>query len=178
MRFSCRFRTSQKDKQCMHAVVILLEMTWVNPFTTQYYVISISTASAVTPDVEHDLINARETGGKASDELKKTPLEENAYKDFYGKQPKLQLKTFSNLRNSNNTKVSGKRCHSKSKKKGNDQESIQSSITSDPRYQWESNNFKIRHLKADMRLLNMVASSRNLDMREVLKHPLGRLPWA
>ena len=23
----------------------------------------------------------------------------------------------------------------------------------------------------------MVASSRNLDMREVLKHPFGRLPW-
>ena len=34
-----------------------------------------------------------------------------------------------------------------SKKKGNDQESIQSSTTPDPGYQWEIDNFKIRHHK-------------------------------
>ena len=35
---------------------------------------------------------------------------------------------------------------SKSKKKGKDQESIQSSTTPDPGYQWESDNFTIRGL--------------------------------
>ena len=36
-------------------------------------------------------------------------------------------------------------------------------------------------LKADRRLfanMVLVATCRNLDMREVLKHPLGPLPWA
>ena len=35
----------------------------------------------------------------------------------------------------------------KSKKKGKDQESIQSSTTPDPGYQWESDNLTIRHHK-------------------------------
>ena len=38
-----------------------------------------------------------------------------------------------------------------SKKKGNDQESIQSSNTPDPGYQWESDNFTIRHHKRGLR---------------------------
>ena len=36
-----------------------------------------------------------------------------------------------------------------SKKKGKDQESIQSSTTPDTGYQWESDNFTIRHHKRD-----------------------------
>ena len=36
---------------------------------------------------------------------------------------------------------------SESKKKDKDQESIQSSTTPDPGYQWESDNFTIRHNK-------------------------------
>ena len=38
-----------------------------------------------------------------------------------------------------------------SKKEGKDQESIQSSTTPDPGYQWESNNVKIRHHKQEPR---------------------------
>ena len=38
-----------------------------------------------------------------------------------------------------------------SKKEGNDQESIQSSKTPDPGYQWESDNFTIRHHKQEPR---------------------------
>ena len=34
-----------------------------------------------------------------------------------------------------------------SKKEGKDQDSIQSSTTPDPGYQWESDNFTIRHHK-------------------------------
>ena len=37
----------------------------------------------------------------------------------------------------------------KSKKEGKDQESIQSSTTPDPGYQWESDNFTIRHHKRE-----------------------------
>ena len=37
------------------------------------------------------------------------------------------------------------------KKEGKDQESIQSSTTSDPGYQWESDHFTIRHHKRELR---------------------------
>ena len=40
---------------------------------------------------------------------------------------------------------------SKSKKKGKDQKSIQSNTTPDPGYQWESDNFTIRHHKREPR---------------------------
>ena len=39
----------------------------------------------------------------------------------------------------------------KSKKEGKGQESIQSSITHDPRYRWESDNVTIRHHKRESR---------------------------
>ena len=45
-------------------------------------------------------------------------------------------------------------CHQEtheSKKEGKDQESIQSSTTPDPGYQWESDNFTIRHHKREPR---------------------------
>ena len=63
----------KKDKQSTQAVVELLETTWVNPFSTQYDIISISTASAAPP-YKHDRINAREKGGKAYDEFQKSHL--------------------------------------------------------------------------------------------------------
>ena len=42
-------------------------------------------------------------------------------------------------------------CSEQSKKEGKDQESIQSSTTPDPGYQWESDNFTIRHHKREPR---------------------------
>ena len=39
----------------------------------------------------------------------------------------------------------------KSKKEDKDQESLQSSTTLDPGYQWESDNFTIRHEKREPR---------------------------
>ena len=41
------------------------------------------------------------------------------------------------------------RLQKQSKKEGTDQESIQSSTTPDPGYQWESDNFTIRHHKRE-----------------------------
>ena len=38
-----------------------------------------------------------------------------------------------------------------SKKDGKDQESIQSSTTPDPRYQWESNKLTVRHHRRGLR---------------------------
>ena len=44
----------------------------------------------------------------------------------------------------------------KSKKEGKDQESIQSSTTPDPGYQWESDNVTIRHHKPSLLFSNIV----------------------
>ena len=41
--------------------------------------------------------------------------------------------------------------HMKVKKKGKDQESIKSSTTPDPGYQWETDNITIRHHKTEQR---------------------------
>ena len=41
--------------------------------------------------------------------------------------------------------------YGQSKKKGKDQESTQSRTTPDPGYQWESDNFTIRHQKRELR---------------------------
>ena len=48
---------------------------------------------------------------------------------------------------SNYDNVSDSSQSRKSKKEGKDQESIQSSTTPDPGYQWESDNVTIRHHK-------------------------------
>ena len=64
----------KKDEQSTQAVINLLESTWVNLFSTQSELISISTASAAPPDVKHDLTVAREKGEKAYDEFKNHAL--------------------------------------------------------------------------------------------------------
>ena len=56
-----------------------------------------------------------ETGRKTYDEFQKLRLEENEYKDFNEKQPKLQLNTFSDLKIQTRQKFLEKRCHSKSR---------------------------------------------------------------
>ena len=68
----------RKDEESTHAVVDLLESTWVNPFSTQSELISISTASAPPADIKHDLIFARKKGEIAYEEFQKSRLDENA----------------------------------------------------------------------------------------------------
>ena len=59
----------------------------MNPFSTQYDLISISTASTAPPDVKDDFINATEKGRKTYNEFQKSRIEKNAHKDFYERQP-------------------------------------------------------------------------------------------
>ena len=59
----------------------------------------------------------------------------------------------------------------KSKKEGKDQESIQSSITPDPGYQWESDNFTIRHHKREPRVQTFLTGDHKaLINRRTQKH--------
>ena len=59
------------------------------------------------------------------------------------------------------TFVSSQAKSNRSKKEGKDQESIQSSTTPDPGYQWESDNVTIRHHKREPRGQPFPKTSRN-----------------
>ena len=99
-------------------------------------------------EIRNNLLTAADKGHNAYHTFRQTRLEsKNPTKDFYERLSKLQLKTFSDLKKTKKTKVTGR-------------EII---------------------LKADHKLFGnmvLIATSRNLDMREVLKHPLRPLPWA
>ena len=58
-----------------------------------------------------------------------------------------------------------------SKKKGRDQESIRSSTTPDPGYQWESDNFTIRHHKQKSQEVSpFPAGDRKASQKDVHKN--------
>ena len=78
---------------------------------------------------------------------------------------------------------------SQSKKKGKYQESIQSNTTPDPGYQWESDNFSIRHHKREVSPLpasdhkvsiNRRTRKHNKNMTDITNDPQKkcRLEWS
>ena len=59
----------------------------------------------------------------------------------------------------------------KSKKESKDQESIQSSTTADPRYQWESDNFTTRYHKLEPRVSPFLGGDHKASIdRRAQKH--------
>ena len=68
-------------------------------------------------------------------------LREQGEKDIYFRGRGEQRQSFE--RNKGTKTILGNREHKKSTKEGKDQESIQSSTTPDPGYQWESNKLTI-----------------------------------
>ena len=130
------------------SIILILQNTWLNPFNPDIQdFVCLSTGKVATPDVEHNLLQAKDIG-------------EMAYKAFRGKRlqsnpPKVKfhdaikkLKTFTHLNKKTSVKA------------GHNQEVI---------------------LRADRRLfaqMIVIAESRNLQMREVLSHPLESLPWS
>lgn len=128
----------------------MLQNTWLNPFDPDLQdLVCLSTGKVATPDIEHDLLCAKDAGEEAYKTFREQRLQSDPPKvKFHDKLKKLKMKTFSHL---NKTVTI---------KNGRNQEVI---------------------LKADRRLfaqMIIVAESRNLQMREVLSHPLGPLPWS
>ena len=139
-----------RDDNDVKSIISVLQNTWLNPFNPDLQdLVCLSTGKVATPDVEHDLLQAKDIGEKAYKAFREQRLQSNPPKvKFHDTITKAKLKTFTHL----NKKVSVKA--------GRNQEVI---------------------LKADRRLLAqmiVIAESRNLQMKEVLSHPLGPLPWS
>ncbi|KAK3728046.1 hypothetical protein QZH41_015787, partial [Actinostola sp. cb2023] len=138
-----------KDEQAVYAVVELIQ-GWNNPFAENQDLISIATAKGPPKDVATDLMKAYEIGEKCYATFKEERMENvPQVKKFHDTLKTNKLKTFSDM----------------NKKKQVTSTSSGRSII----------------LKADRSLfarIIVMAQGRNLEMEEILKHPLGPLPWS
>ena len=137
-------------KTDVKSIISILQNTWLNTFNPDLQdLVCLSTGKVATPDVEYDLLRAKDIGEKAYQLFREQRLQSSPPKvKFHDKITKAKLKTFTHL----NKKVSVNA--------GRNQEVIR---------------------KADRRLfaqMIVIAESRNVQMREVLSHPLGPLPWS
>ena len=140
----------KRDEQDVQALMEMLETNWINPFNhEQQELISISTGKAAPPEVAKDLIGAYDTGKTAFELFKTERLEKiPPLKKFHDTIPQQKLRTFSDMNKTKRVR--------------------------------EASGKEII-LKADRNLfahMVIIAQSRKLEMKEVLAHPLGPLPWA
>lgn len=135
-----------QDEKDVAAIVDLIK-NWTDPFGGHTQLSSISTGAVATPAIAEDLANAYKVGEAAYADFKKTHMESQPPTvKFHDKLKKQNLKTFTTL-----TKA-------KTVAKGKGTETV---------------------LRADRNLfarMIIIAESRNLQMQDVLKHPLGPLP--
>ena len=142
------FARIQKDESAVKSILDILESDLDSPFSVPNDLISISTGCKAPEEVIHDLLCAHKQC-------------ENSYTVF--KQERLEvdppIKPF----------------YERLQK-------LQLKTFSDIQKPWKSRlSNKEVVLKADHKLFGhmvLVAANRNLDMQQVLKHPLGPLPWA
>lgn len=121
---------------------------WINPFEDSHELVCISTAATATPGVRDDLIEAYDKGEQAYTTFKAERLESDPPKQKF--HDPLQKQKLKTFSN-----ISQKR---KTQTQG-----------------------KTLILKTDRSLFGrivVIAQSRNLEMREVFRHPLGPLPWS
>ena len=137
-----------KDEKDVGSLTELLENTWVNPFESPSELISLSSGRVAPDPIRNDLLEAKEKG-------------ERAYKEF--RQDRLECDQ------------TRKKFHDRLKK-------LKLKTFSDMQKTKKTRTTsKEVVLKADHKLFGhmvLVAGIRNLDMRQVLQHPLGPLPWA
>ena len=139
----------QKDEADVVAIMDMLETSWVNPFSSEKLdIISLSTAASAPDNVVYDLLNAYAIGERKYAIFKEERLEASPpIVKFHDRIPKQNLKTLSDI----------------NKKKKVVRVSGKEII-----------------LRADKNLFGnmlIIEQGRKLDMKEVLSHPLGPIPW-
>ncbi|KAK3746969.1 hypothetical protein QZH41_002521 [Actinostola sp. cb2023] len=139
-----------RDEADVRSLLAMLEEHWINPISNeQQDIVCLSTGKVATPKIQEDLLNAKAVGEKAYEAFRVQRLETDPPKvKFHDSLKKSKLQTFSEL----NKKVKVK-----------------------------SKSAKEIILKADRALfaqMIIIAENRKLQMREVLCHPLGPLPWS
>ncbi|KAG1659234.1 Programmed cell death protein 4 [Nymphon striatum] len=139
-----------KDELDVKNLTDMIESSWINPFSNDYDdLVSISTGRVAPKEVVQDLCSAYKIGQNTYIVFREERLQNTPpLKNFHDPLQKQKLKTFSST-------LEKTHC-----KKQSSTETI---------------------LKANRNLfarMILIASSRNLDMREILSHPLGPVPWA
>ena len=139
-----------RDETDVRSLLDMLESHWINLFSSeQQDLVCLSTGKAATPKVEEDLLNAKAVGDKACEVFRVQRLETSPPKvQFHDSLKKSKLQTFSDL---------------KKKVKVKDKTSNEIILKAE------------RNLFAQMIL---IAENRKLQIRDVLCHPLGPLPWS
>ena len=138
-----------RDETDVKNIISLLQDTWLNPFNPDLQdLVCLPTGKVASSEVEDDLLRAKEVGEEAYKAFREQRLEcDPPNVKFHDTLKKAKLKTFTDLNRKIKVKAS------------NNQEVV---------------------LKAERRLfaqMIVIAESRNLQMSEVLAHPLGPLPW-
>lgn len=139
----------KKDEHDIKSLIDMLENNWINPFsTTNSDLMSISTGMAAPENIRNDLLKAKDYGRKAYMEFREERLETDPPKTKFHD----RLKKL-NLKTFTNLKV--------------------------------KNTYKVagKHviLQADRNIfakMILISQTRKLDMKEVLAHRLGPIPWA
>ena len=138
-----------KDEADVQALVSLLDNSWINPFRDdQDNLVNLATAAKANAEIANDLVNGSKIGEAAYQEFKINHLE---------KDEATRSDIFATMRKQKLKTFSD--MHTK-KVKCKGREIV---------------------LKADRNLFGhmiVVAQSRAIDMKQVLSHPLGPIPWA
>jgi hypothetical protein len=96
----------RKDEADVQSLVTLMEDTWTNPMDdSPSELISISTGTTATPEIEKDILNAYQIGETAYSEFKTKRMNSTKSEKFHDPLAKQNLKTFNNLKQQ---KIAGK----------------------------------------------------------------------
>ncbi|XP_065900210.1 uncharacterized protein [Dysidea avara] len=137
----------QKDAETAATVCELIQ-GWINPFTENQDLLSISTARKAPREVASDLMKAHDIGQQCYSDFKDQRLEKDPpVKKFHDPIALNKLKSFSSLCKRKQVKSSGRVAILKADR------SLFGRII-------------------------VMAQGRNLKMEDILSHPLGPLPWA
>ena len=140
----------EKDRADVNAFVELMDKSWTNPLAPeQCEIISLSTGIAVSPEIVEDLLQARQKGEEAYLKFRGERLEkESPTVKFHDKLKKQNLKTFSSIKKTTRMK------------------------------QAQIKDVVLKTDKSLFRHMIIASQSRDLNLKDVLAHPLGPLPWA
>lgn len=139
---------AEKDKDAVLAIISVIE-GWVNPFSNQQDIMSISTAKTATPEVASDLLHALEVGEKCYTKFKQDRLyNDPPVTQFFDTVKLNKLKTFSHM------------CKTKKVKTLTGRAVI------------------LKADRSLFGRIIVMAQSRSLQMTDILSYPLGPMPWA
>ena len=140
-----------RDKTAVQSLVNLMDASWINPFRVdQDTLVHLATAAVAPADVVHDLMNTQKIGEDVYQTFKSDRIEKAA--EDPGKIDFFATMKNQRLKTFTDTYTKKVKCKA-----------------------------KVLVLKMDRKLFGhivFIAQTRKLDMKQVLSHPPGPIPWA